>query len=144
MAATSSSDVRVGASSQASGDTFATQELAGTNRYRRLDEGSGLGAIGWGSFGRVYAAVDLQSDNTVVVKRQSVSSSAASRELLWYKALSQVPHPNVMKLLHHFTSSSAGDLALYMVFEFMDCSLWHSLEATAASHINADCAFLAA
>ena len=93
-------------------------------RYVRLDEGSGYGAIASGSFGRVYAAVDSKTQATVAVKRQALPSTSAQRELCFYKAASQGKHDNVMQLLDHFTATVGNHRFLYMVFEFMDTTLW--------------------
>ena len=110
------------------------------SRYRRLDEGCGRGAVAAGSFGRVYAAVDLQTQTTVALKRQRLPSDACSKELSFYKTLGQNEHPRVMRLLDHFVvdrsdsrSSQASsqcktETYLYMVFDFMDCTLWHYWE----------------
>ena len=76
--------------------------VSGSKRYPRLDEGHGLGAVSTGSYGRVYAAVDKLTMQTVAVKRQILPSDDAARELAFYKALSHAPHPNVMCLLDHF------------------------------------------
>ena len=46
-----------------------------------MDEGTGLGALAKGSFGRIYVAVDTQTGHTVAVKRQQVPSRTAAREL---------------------------------------------------------------
>ena len=97
-----------------------------SKRYRRLDEGEGLGAVSRGSFGSVYAAVDTATGQTVAVKRQKLPRDAASRELSWYKALSHSPHANVMGMLDHFVVCDAmGKWFLYMVFDFMDTTVWH-------------------
>ena len=97
-----------------------------TERYRLLDEGSLLGAIGKGSFGKVYVAVDLRTSTSVAVKRQQLPSTNASRELCFYKALSQERHDHVMLLLDHFIVATADRSFLYMVFEFMDTTLWNT------------------
>ena len=94
------------------------------SRYVRLDEGCGQGAIAAGSFGRVYAAVDSKTQATVAVKRQALPSASATRELCFYKAASQEKHDNVMQLLDHFTATVGNHRFLYMVFEFMDTTLW--------------------
>ena len=116
MAAASSSAVAPAALSQGSGLS---------SRYRRLDESSSHGHIGKGSFGRVFVALDTVTDITVAVKRQVLPSDDAMRELQFYKALSQVPHPNVMQLLDHFVAKGMAGTCLYMVFDFMDTTLWH-------------------
>ena len=94
------------------------------SRYVRLDEGCGQGAIAAGSFGRVYAAVDSKTQATVAVKRQALPSASATRELCFYKAASQEKHDNVTQLLDHFTATVGNHRFLYMVFEFMDTTLW--------------------
>ena len=108
-------------SSQAEAPT----QLNGEDRYRRLDEGAGLGAVARGTFGNIYIAVDRSRGSTVVVKRQKMPSDVAARELAYYKALSQFPHPNVMPLLDYFTKSAVSITMLYMVFEVMGGDLWH-------------------
>ena len=95
------------------------------SRYQRLDENSGLGAVAKGSYGRVYVAVDTRTQATVAVKRQVLPSNSAMSELCWYKALSQSPHPNIMSLLDHFVAKGAVGTCLYMVFDFVDTTLWY-------------------
>ncbi len=99
---------------------------SGVARYRRLDEGRGLGALAAGSFGRIYVAVDQASGDVVAVKRQSIPSDAATQELAYYKAIGQYGHPHVMALLDHFVvqSAASSQAHLYMVFDLMDTSLW--------------------
>ena len=91
------------------------------DRYRRLDEGALQGAIARGSYGKVYAAVDLESLATVAVKRQEFPSNTTTNELCFYKALSQAKHDHVMHLRDHFIDKGRY---LYMVFDFMDTTLW--------------------
>ena len=98
--------------------------MSSSKRYPRLDEGKGLGAVSKGSYGRVYAAVDQLTKRTVAVKRQLLPSDEAARELAFYSALSHAPHPNVMCLHDHFTAEIKEGACLYMVFEFMDTTLW--------------------
>lgn len=97
-------------------------------RYRRLDEGELLGALATGTYGRVYAAWDTQTGATVAVKRQEVPCDVAAQELCVLMALRQDEHPNVLRLLDHFTVSQgrgqAKQTMLYLVFEFMDSTLW--------------------
>lgn len=73
-------------------------KLSGAARYRRMDEGTGWGALASGSFGKVYIAVDNHTDATVAVKRQDLPSDAAARELAFYMALRHNTHPNIMSL----------------------------------------------
>ena len=100
--------------------------VSGSKRYPRLGEGKGLGAISKGSYGRIYIAVDQLTKETVAVKRQQVPSDEAASELAFYSALSHAPHPNVMGLRDHFIGDikEGGERYLYMVFEFMDTTLW--------------------
>ena len=111
----------VAASSQGLQASSQGVRVSGPDRYRRLDEGSGLGAVAKGSFGRVYIAVDKVTGATVAVKRQPLPCSVASAELAFYKALSQSPHPHIVPLLDHFVAS---ERFLYLVFELLDCDLW--------------------
>ena len=96
-----------------------------SSRYRRLDENTGVGAIARGTFGRVYVALDSATGETVAVKRVVLPSNSATSELCWYKALSQARHPNVMHLLDHFVCKGDLGTCLYMVFDFVDTTLWH-------------------
>ena len=75
-----------------------------------------------GAYGKVYVATDRYTGQFVALKRQSTPSQAASDEFRFYKALSQDPHPNVMRLLDHFLFPGGSDLCF--VFEFMDVTLW--------------------
>ena len=103
-----------------------SQSVSLSKRYCRLDEGKGLGAISRGTLGKVYVAVDTLTEETVAVKRQVLPSDAASRELLFYSALSQYPHPSVMRMRSHFISDAndAHIRCLYLVFDFMETTLW--------------------
>ena len=100
-------------------------KLSGEARYRRMDEGTGWGALASGSFGKVYIAVDNHTGATVAVKRQDLPSDAAARELAFYMALRHNTHPNIMSLLDHFNAVIKRNTYLYMVFDVMDSSLFH-------------------
>ena len=97
-------------------------------RYRRLDEGELLGALAAGTYGRVYAAWDTHTGTTVAVKRQEVPHHVPAHELCLLKALRPHEHPNVLRLLDHFIVPQgrlpAKKAMLYLVFEFMESSLW--------------------
>ena len=62
----------------------------GVHRYRLLDEGTGLGAVAKGSFGRVYVAIDTRTGITVAVKRQQVPCRVAVTALAFYEVLSRL------------------------------------------------------
>ena len=63
---------------EAKGTDQARSQSSGNTRYQLMGEGSG-GAIGTGSFGKVYAAVDKVTGATVAVKRQSLPSESAQK-----------------------------------------------------------------
>ena len=94
--------------------------VPGSSRYRCLDEGEGLGSIGAGRFGNVYIAHDRDRNKLVAIKRQSLPSASAARELAFYKSLAPLPHPNVTQLLDEYCTPGY----LYMVFDLMDRDLW--------------------
>ena len=100
-------------------------QLSGEARYRRMDEGTGWGALACGSFGKVYIAVENHTGATVAVKRQDLPSDAAARELAFYLALKHNTHPNIMSLLDHFNAVIKKKTYLHMVFDVMDSSLFH-------------------
>jgi serine/threonine protein kinase len=103
----------------------ASASSQGVDRYRILDEGTGLGAMAKGSFGRVYVAIDTHTGITVAVKRQQIPSRAAARELAFYQVLEQCPHPNVMRLLNQFSGPAGRSSCVYMVFHLMAQDLWN-------------------
>ena len=55
-----------------------------------------------GAHGKVYVATDRYTVQFVALKRQRTPSDTVASEFKFYKALSQDPHPNVMRLLDHF------------------------------------------
>ena len=122
MNASTAASSQVAASSNPASSASA---VAGEQRYTRVDEGAGLGALARGSYGNIYIAVDRRTGSTVIVKRQQAPCDAAAKELAYYRALSQYSHPNVMHLLDHFTVRSRREAFLYMVFDLMDGDLWH-------------------
>ena len=97
-------------------------------RYRRLDEGELMGALAQGTYGQVYVAVDNETGTTVAVKRQVVPDGVAVTELRVLMAMRGHEHPNVLRLLDHFTVTKgrlpAKETMLYLVFELMDSTLW--------------------
>ncbi|MCP4240673.1 MAG: protein kinase [bacterium] len=94
-------------------------------RYTLIGEGSTRGAVGSGSYGRVFAARDCETQETVAVKRQPHASRVAMKEFSFYRALSQAPPcPHVVRLLNSFVASRQGVPHLYMVFPFSDATLY--------------------
>ena len=92
-------------------------------RYVRADEGAVWGLVAKGSFGKVFAARDRETGEIVAVKRQRLPSDEATRELAFYKALSQVATPHVQRMLCHFIQAPEGAVYLYLVFPFAENSL---------------------
>jgi hypothetical protein len=104
-------------------------------RYARVAEGQG-GAMGHGSFGRVYFAVDRLTNEVVAVKRQGVPGQAAGRELATLLMLRSYPSPNIVQTLEYFGESGTGQGGqvapgcqptqhLYVVLELADSTVWH-------------------
>merc|ERR1719343_1375321 len=74
--------------------------------------------IGNGTFGIVYSAHIVETDETVAIKKVFVDRRYRNRELqVWEK----MRHPNIVTLKHAFYTSgeSADELYLNMVMEFM-------------------------
>ena len=77
-----------------------------SERYVRFEEGVAGGAVGKGSYGRVYSSYDRLLQQHVMVKRQPLQHSALlERELLSFQTLRAFPHPNVVRMLDYFTGS---------------------------------------
>ena len=100
----------------------------GEKRYKRCDEGSG-GRIGSGSFGAVYLGVDQLTDDIVAVKRQTIPSDQARRELALYQLLRAWPHQNVQAMRDTFVTSAQGRSSLYFVFDVASSTIWDAWQS---------------
>ena len=78
----------------------------------------------------MYLAIDRLTDQTVLVKRQALPSTAAGRELAAHSFLSAHPCPQVLLLLDHFVGqvpsadSQADSQFLCMVFPHCETDVW--------------------
>ncbi|OQR99064.1 cell division protein kinase [Achlya hypogyna] len=96
------------------------------DRYKKIEKN---GAIGEGTYGVVYKALDLKTQEIVALKRIRLEvedegiPSTALREI---SILRELEHPNIVKLLNCL--QDAGKL--YLVFEFVDRDLKRFMDAT--------------
>merc|ERR550537_316184 len=74
--------------------------------------------IGNGTFGIVYSAHIVETDETVAIKKVFVDRRYRNRELQVWREMS---HPNIVTLKHAFYTSgdSPDELYLNMVMEYM-------------------------
>ncbi|XP_052805421.1 cyclin-dependent kinase 4-like [Mya arenaria] len=93
--------------------------------------------IGTGAYGTVYKGRDLNNEGRfVAMKMIRLQNNAeegmpmsAIREIALLKQLEAYEHPNIVRLLDVWSSSSgAGEIQLRLVFEFMDQDLSTFLE----------------
>jgi len=92
----------------------------GHKRYQRVMEGFG-GAVGAGSFGRVYLAIDRITNIHVAVKRHNkLPNPEAGREFTIYALLMNYPCLHVMALTDYFLDHDI----LYTVHELCGTDLW--------------------
>ncbi|GAB5361383.1 hypothetical protein AAMO2058_000708900 [Amorphochlora amoebiformis] len=90
----------------------------GWDRFRMLR------AIGNGTFGTVFRAIDMQTDEVVAVKKVFVDRRYKNREL---SVMQELVHPNVVRLIHHFftpVKSKPGEVWLNIVMGFMPDTLY--------------------
>ncbi|KAJ4724093.1 Kinase-like protein [Melia azedarach] len=78
-------------------------------------------AIGSGSYGDVWQAIDKQSGELVAIKKlkKKYISLNESRNLIEVQCLRAMHHPNIVKL----KNLVKVDDNVYLVFEYMECSL---------------------
>jgi len=77
--------------------------------------------IGRGSFGSVYLARMVETDQTVAIKKVLQDRRFKNRELSIMRLLAQHPHPYIVHLKHHFISSGSkeGDVYLNLVLDYI-------------------------
>lgn len=105
---------RARASSEASGGTSGDKKVETIN-YEAQRE------IGRGSFGSVYLARIVETDQTVAIKKVLQDRRFKNRELSIMRLLAQHPHPYIVHLKHHFISSGSkeGDVYLNLVLDYI-------------------------
>jgi len=77
--------------------------------------------IGHGSFGAVFLAKVVESDELVAIKKVLQDKRFKNRELQIMKQLAKQPHPYIVLLKHHFISkgSKSDDVFLNLVLEYV-------------------------
>lgn len=89
--------------------------------------------IGHGSFGAVFLAKVVETNETVAIKKVLQDKRFKNRELQIMRQLSKQPHPYVVTLRHHFVSkgSKSDDVYLNLVLEFIPETVY-----SVAKHYN--------
>ena len=77
--------------------------------------------IGHGSFGAVFLAKIVETNETVAIKKVLQDKRFKNRELQIMKQLTKQPHPYIVTLRHHFVSkgSKADEVYLNLVLEYI-------------------------
>jgi len=77
--------------------------------------------IGHGSFGAVFLAKVVETDEMVAIKKVLQDKRFKNRELQIMRQLVKQPHPYIVQLKHHFISkgSKSDDVYLNLVLEFI-------------------------
>jgi glycogen synthase kinase 3 beta len=77
--------------------------------------------IGHGSFGAVFLARVVETDEMVAIKKVLQDKRFKNRELQIMRQLAKQPHPYIVLLKHHFLSkgSKNDDVYLNLVLEFI-------------------------
>lgn len=82
--------------------------------------------IGHGSFGAVFLAKVVDTDEMVAIKKVLQDRRFKNRELQIMRQLAKQPHPFIVQLKHHFVSkgSRSDDVYLNLVLEFVPETLY--------------------
>lgn len=77
--------------------------------------------IGHGSFGAVFLAKVVNTDDVVAIKKVLQDKRFKNRELQIMRQIAKHPHPYVVALKHHFISkgSKSDDIYLNLVLEYI-------------------------
>ena len=77
--------------------------------------------IGHGSFGAVFLAKVVETDEMVAIKKVLQDKRFKNRELQIMRQLAKQPHPYIVLLKHHFVSkgSKSDDVYLNLVLEYI-------------------------
>ena len=89
-----------------------------------------LKMIGHGSFGAVFLAKILETEETVAIKKVLQDRRFKNRELQIMKQLAKQPHPYVLQMQHHFISKGAkpDDVYLNLVLEYVPETVYSVLK----------------
>lgn len=89
-----------------------------------------LKMIGHGSFGAVFLAKILETNETVAIKKVLQDRRFKNRELQIMIQLSKQPHPYVLAMQHHFISKGTkpDDVYLNLVLEYIPETVYSVLK----------------
>lgn len=89
--------------------------------------------IGHGSFGAVFLAKVVETDDVVAIKKVLQDKRFKNRELQIMRQIAKQPHPYVVALRHHFISkgSKSDDVYLNLVLEYIPETVY-----SVAKHYN--------
>ena len=89
--------------------------------------------IGHGSFGAVFLAKIVETDEVVAIKKVLQDKRFKNRELQIMRQIAKQPHPFVVSLRHHFISkgSKSDDVYLNLVLEYIPETVY-----SVAKHFN--------
>jgi len=97
------------------------QSSSSSSQKKKMPRYSAERVIGSGSFGVVYKAVQIQTRQTVAIKKVREDRRYKNRELQIMKV---VKHPNIVSLLDCFYSKIQRDIYLNLVMEYIPETLY--------------------